>query len=96
MIKRGTASPPQVHKDTGGAQGADDKVASPPCQTALANQSVIFRNPTSLNLDIRVRSRRCGPEEMKDDVHSAAARGCHFVLFFMGFDVGGDGLSESR
>lgn len=34
---------PEVHKDTGVPRGTYDKVAGPPCQIGLENQSVIVK-----------------------------------------------------
>lgn len=36
---------PEVHKDTGVPRGTYDKVAGPPCQIVLENQSVIVKDP---------------------------------------------------
>lgn len=36
---------PEVHKDTGVPRGTYDKVAGPPCQIGLENQSVIVKAP---------------------------------------------------
>lgn len=40
---------PEVHKDTGVPRGTCDKVAGPPCQTVLENQSVIAEDPPPPN-----------------------------------------------
>lgn len=38
----------EVHKDTGVSRGTYDKVAGPPCQIVLENQSVIVKAPPPL------------------------------------------------
>lgn len=70
-----------MHKDTGVSQGTDDKVASPSCQTALVNQSVI---PKSL----KFKSLQSGgsswylPKEMEDDVRSVTSKPCHVLFIY--------------
>lgn len=63
----------EVHKDTGVSRGTYDKVAGPPCQIVLENQSVIVRAHPSQHRHAKfewTQSGHCGPEEMKNDVHS--------------------------
>lgn len=72
---------PEVHKDTGVSRGTDDKVVSPSLSNCISKSICHLRNPTTLNLHRDGLADAVGGE-MKDDVHSATAKGCHFVLFF--------------